>query len=107
MLDLFQRPFDGLFVDFFHVTEKLIIQLLRRAEQPDRICENYRGEVVPPTEQSHVCVRLIRESSKMLVALISFDAERRLIVLLLLQRVEVAHVPQWLFSEALRAQITI
>ena len=48
---------------------------------------------MPPNEQSDVPVRLIRESSKMLVAPIPFDAERDWFVLLLVQRVDVARAP--------------
>ena len=61
-----------------HSQDKFFVQLLPwGAAQPVPILDRYREDVVPPGEQSHVPVRLIRESSKMLVALITFDHNER------------------------------
>ena len=51
-----------LVISFFepHLTENLILQLcLLGATQPVRICDGYRGDLVPPGDQRHVPVRLI------------------------------------------------
>ena len=64
--------------------QKLFLQLLPwGASQPVRTCDSVRGDVVPRDEQGSRPVRLIRESSKMLVAPFPFDADRNLFVLLL------------------------
>ena len=102
VLDLFLHQFDGLLGDFSHVelhlTEKSVLQHLPwEAAQPVRICHSDREDVVPPGEQSHVSVRLIRKLPKMLVSPIPFDNDRNLFMLLL-QRVEVARAP---YSELL------
>ena len=53
---------------------------------------------MPSGEQCHFPVKLIRESSKMLVPPIPFDDERIVFVLLLLQRAGVARAPSGLFA---------
>ena len=52
---------------------------------------------MPPDEEVHVPVRLIQESSKILVAPIPFDLQRNSFAFLLLQRVDVACAPSGLF----------
>ena len=49
--------------------------------QPVRICDRCRGDVVPPDEKGHVPVRLIRESSDMLIAPIPSDVGRHVVEL--------------------------
>ena len=55
-----------------------------------------------PGEQSHVPVRLIRESSQVLVAPIPFDDERNLVVPLLRERVDVVRAPCGFFAVEVR-----
>ena len=50
----------------------------------EMVCESYRGDDVSPGEQRHVPVKLIREPSKMLVAPIPFDGERKFFELLVM-----------------------
>ena len=79
---------------FSRVTVKLIVQLLPwEAPQPVRIFDIVRTDVETPGEQCHFAVRLIGESSKMLISLISIDDARNLFMLLFLQAVDVAHAP--------------
>ena len=113
MLSLFQQRSDFFLEIYFmnvvkvstrvffepHSQDKFIVQLLPwGAAQPVPIWDRYREDVVPRGEQGHVPVRLIRESSKMLVAPIPFDYERTLLVLLLPQRVDVALAPHGLLA---------
>ena len=64
----------------------------------------FRGHCVLD-EQGQLPVRLIRESSKMLVAPIPFDAERNLFERLLLQRVEVAREPFGFFAAEVHLEL--
>ena len=99
--DRFHEPFDGLLGDYLdecresvHMLsepQKMIQLRPLRSAQPVRICDGYRGDVVPPSEQRHVPARLILEPSKMLVAPVTFDDERNLVVLFLFGELIFAH----------------
>ena len=90
LLDLFQRQVGGLLRDFFHSFVKVLAGFFElhfkstvsssfsswKTLQRVRICDSFRGDVVSSGEQGHVPAKLIRESSKTLVAPIPFDGER-------------------------------